>query len=277
MKEVLDEQGILFISDEVQTAWGRTGDHFWGYQAHGITPDIITFAKGIGNGLAIAGVIARAEIMDSIAANSISTFGGNPLSTAGALANLDFMLENDLQTNAKKIGEHMFGRFRHLEESNSIVGDVRGKGLMIGIELVEPGGKSPAPERAARAMEEAKSRGVLIGKGGLYGNTLRITPPMTISMEQADDWLRPIDRVDRGGVVTTVPHWLNGGADEGAPERVGDVYDPSTGDLTKQVAFATPELVDRAVAGAKAAFETWRASSMTQQGEDPLRLPQPHR
>ncbi|MGH8912684.1 MAG: aspartate aminotransferase family protein, partial [Acidimicrobiia bacterium] len=88
MKEVLDREGILFISDEVQTGWGRTGEHFWGYQAHGITPDILTFAKGLGNGLAIAGVVARAEIMDCLSANSISTFGGNPLSTAGALANL---------------------------------------------------------------------------------------------------------------------------------------------------------------------------------------------
>lgn len=187
MKEVLDEYGILFISDEVQTAWGRTGDHYWGFQAHDITPDIITFAKGIGNGLAIAGVIARGEIMDSINANSISTFGGNPLSTAGALANLNFMLDNDLQTNAKKIGEHMFGRLREYQESSAIVGDVRGKGLMMGIELVEPGGTKPAPALAGKVMEETKKRSLLIGKGGLYGNTLRVSPPMTISMEQADD------------------------------------------------------------------------------------------
>ncbi len=115
MKEILDEYGILFVSDEVQTAWGRTGDHYWGFQAHDITPDIITFAKGIGNGLTIAGVIARGDIMDSIKANSISTFGGNPLSTAGALANLNYMLDHDLQTNAKKIGEHLFGRLREFQ------------------------------------------------------------------------------------------------------------------------------------------------------------------
>ena len=107
LKEVLEREGILFISDEVQTGWGRTGEHFWGYEAHGITPDILTFAKGIGNGLAIAGVVARAEVMDCLQANSISTFGGNPLSTAGALANLDYLLENDLQTNALKAGNQL--------------------------------------------------------------------------------------------------------------------------------------------------------------------------
>ncbi|HZD23617.1 MAG TPA: aspartate aminotransferase family protein, partial [Acidimicrobiia bacterium] len=107
MKEVLDEHGILFITDEVQTGWGRTGEHFWGYQAHGLTPDLLTFAKGLGNGLAMAGVVARAGVMDSLGANSISTFGGNPLATAGALANLNYVLEHDLQTNAHKVGNQL--------------------------------------------------------------------------------------------------------------------------------------------------------------------------
>ena len=125
--------------------------------------------------------------MDSIKANSISTFGGNPLSTAGALANLNYMLEHDLQTNAKKIGEHLFGRLREFQAGSEVVGDVRGKGLMIGLELIEPGGTKPAPGLATKAMEEAKKRGLLIGKGGLYGNTLRVSPPLSISMEEADD------------------------------------------------------------------------------------------
>ncbi|MHC4067304.1 MAG: aspartate aminotransferase family protein, partial [Planctomycetota bacterium] len=116
LKEVLDEEGILFITDEVQTGWGRTGDHFWGYQAHGITPDLITFAKGLGNGLAIAGVVGRAKIIDSISANSISTFGGNPLATAGALANLDYVLEHDLQTNAAKVGQQLRTDVEHLQD-----------------------------------------------------------------------------------------------------------------------------------------------------------------
>ena len=159
MKEVLDQHGILFVSDEVQTGWGRTGENFWGYQAHGIVPDLITFAKGLGNGLALGGVIGRAEIVDCLTANSISTFGGNPLATAGALANLEYLLENDLQTNSLKVGRHLRSRLDHLADQFEIVGDVRGKGLMIGVELVHSGGKDPYPEAAARIMEETRHVG----------------------------------------------------------------------------------------------------------------------
>src|ERR1051325_3913233 len=98
---------MLLISDEVQTGWGRTGEHFWGIQAHGVTPDAMTFAKGLGNGLAIGGVVARGDLMDCLTANSISTFGGNPVSTAGALATLDYLLDNDLQANAAKMGDRL--------------------------------------------------------------------------------------------------------------------------------------------------------------------------
>jgi 4-aminobutyrate aminotransferase len=187
MKDVLDEHGILFITDEVQTGWGRTGDHFWGYQAHGITPDVLTFAKGLGNGLAIAGVVASADLMDSLPANSISTFGGNPLSTAGALANLDYVLRHDLQTNASKVGRHLRNRIDGLGERSEIIGEVRGKGLMIGVELVEPGSRRPDAPSAARVMEEARRQGLLIGKGGMYGNVLRIAPPMSLTEEEADE------------------------------------------------------------------------------------------
>ncbi|MGH8874921.1 MAG: aspartate aminotransferase family protein [Acidimicrobiia bacterium] len=187
MKEVLDESGILFISDEVQTGWGRTGEHFWGIEAHGVVPDIMTFAKGVGNGLSIGGVVARTEIMDCLQANSISTFGGNPLAMAGALANLEFILEHDLQTSALKVGSHLKARLDHLRDEFQIIGDVRGKGLMIGVELVHPGGKDPNPEAAALVMEEAKVGGLLIGKGGLHGNCLRIAPPLVLSEEEADE------------------------------------------------------------------------------------------
>ena len=187
MKEVLDEHGILFISDEVQTGWGRTGEHFWGYEAHGITPDVITFAKGLGNGLAMAGVVASAELMDSLPANSISTFGGNPLSTAGALANLRYVLEHDLQTNASKVGRHLRNRIDGLAERSSLVGEVRGKGLMIGVELVEPGTKKPKPAAAAAIMEGARREGLLLGKGGIHGNVLRIAPPLTLTETEADE------------------------------------------------------------------------------------------
>lgn len=181
VKKVLDENGILFISDEVQTGWGRTGEHFWGYQAHGITPDILTFAKGLGNGLSIGGVVARADLMDGLSANSISTFGGNPLSTAAALATLDYLEKHQLQDNAARRGDQVFAGLRPLIGPESIVGDVRGKGLMIGVELVHPGSTEPHPAAAAAVLAETRARGLLIGKGGLYGNVLRIAPPLTIT------------------------------------------------------------------------------------------------
>jgi 4-aminobutyrate aminotransferase len=185
LKDVLDEHGILFISDEVQTGWGRTGEHFWGYQAHGVTPDLLTFAKGLGNGAAIAGVVGTAEIIDCLAANSISTFGGNPLSTAAALANLDYLIENDLQTNASKVGQQLQADLTSLAEEVPNIGEVRGKGLMLGVEFVEPGTTEPDAPTTARVMEEAKAGGLLIGKGGLHGNVLRIAPPLSITSEEA--------------------------------------------------------------------------------------------
>jgi 4-aminobutyrate aminotransferase len=188
--EVLRERGILWISDEVQTGWGRTGEHFWGWQAHGATPDIVTFAKGIGNGLSMGGVIARAEIMDCLTANSISTFGGSPLTSAGALANLRYVLDHDLQANAARHGPMLLDGLRAL--GSPIVGDVRGKGLMIGVELVRPGTGTPgepAPELATAVLEACKRRGLLIGKGGLHGNALRIAPLLTLTAEEAAEGL----------------------------------------------------------------------------------------
>ncbi len=190
MVDVLDEYGIPFVSDEVQTGWGRTGEHFWGIEAHDVVPDMVTFAKGLGNGLALAGVVARPEMMDCIQANSISTFGGNPLACAGGLANLEHLLSHDLQTNARKVGEHLLAHLRELCERIPNLGEVRGKGLMIGIELVEPGGKVPDLAAAAAVMEETKARGLLVGKGGLYNNVLRLAPPMSVTLEEADEGLR---------------------------------------------------------------------------------------
>jgi 4-aminobutyrate aminotransferase len=194
--EVLDRNEILFISDEVQTGWGRTGEHFWGYQAHGITPDLITFAKGLGNGLSIGGVVAPAEIMDSYPALGISTFGGNPLATAGALANLEYLLEHDLQTNALKVGNRLMQNLVPLSEELEVVGEVRGKGLMIGVELVRSDG-SPAPEKAAEVLEAAREEGLLIGKGGLYGNSLRLAPPLSITEEEADEGFARLEKALR--------------------------------------------------------------------------------
>jgi 4-aminobutyrate aminotransferase len=194
MKEVLDEYGILFISDEVQTGWGRTGDHFWGYQAHGMVPDILTFAKGVGNGLALAGVVARADVMNSVPANSISTFGGNPLATTGALANLEYLLSQDLQGNALKMGHIFFERLRPLTDRHPYIAEVRGRGLMVALELCYPDDQlTPWPEAAAALMESCKKRGLLIGKGGLYNNVLRIAPPLSITPAEASEGLDIIE------------------------------------------------------------------------------------
>jgi 4-aminobutyrate aminotransferase len=184
-KEVLDEYGILLISDEVQTGWGRTGEHFWGMQAHDVVPDAMTFAKGLGNGLAIGGVVARGDLMDSLTANSISTFGGNPLATAGALASLNYLLDHDLQANAAKLGGSLLDGLRGVAAAHPILGDVRGKGLMIGLELVEPGSADPSPRAATAVLEAAKERGLLVGKGGLHGNVIRLAPPMTLTEDEA--------------------------------------------------------------------------------------------
>jgi 4-aminobutyrate aminotransferase len=187
--EVLAESGILFISDEVQTGWGRTGDSFWGIQAHGVTPDMMTFAKGLGNGLAIGGVVARGELMDCLGANSISTFGGNPVSTVGARAVLDYLVDHDLQANAAALGAKLISGLREVAAKHPVVGDVRGKGLMVGIEFVEPGGMTPSPAAAVKVLEETRRLGLLVGKGGLHNNVIRLAPPMTLTAEELDEAL----------------------------------------------------------------------------------------
>lgn len=188
-KEVLDRHGILWISDEVQTGWGRTGEHFWGWQAHGSrgAPDIVTFAKGLGNGLPIGGVIARGEVMNSLPANSLSTFGGSPATSAGALANLEHLLEHDLQDNARRVGQVLREALQRGADELPQIADVRGKGLMLGVELVRPGTREAAPELATAVLERARQRGVLVGKGGLNGNVLRIAPPLSLTDAEAGE------------------------------------------------------------------------------------------
>ena len=187
LKKELDNRGVLFISDEVQTGWGRTGEHFWGYQAHGITPDLMTFAKGVGNGLALGGVVASAELLDSLPGNSLSTFGGNPLSSAGALATIRYLLDHDLQGNAQRMGDRLAGHLRPAVDASETVAELRGKGLMQALETVQPGSLEPNAGAAVRIMEEARAAGLLIGKGGLYGNVLRIAPPMTVTEDEVDE------------------------------------------------------------------------------------------
>ena len=188
-KEVLDEHGILLISDEVQTGWGRTGEHFWGISAHGITPDAMTFAKGLGNGFAIGGVVARGELLDGIRGNGISTFGGNPIATAAGNATLDYVLSHDLQRNAAVTGELIISGLKEAAAQLNIIGEVRGRGLMFAVDLVDPATTKPSPPLAARMLEATKERGLLVGKGGLYGSTLRMAPPLTLSEAEAKEGL----------------------------------------------------------------------------------------
>ncbi|MCF3125121.1 aspartate aminotransferase family protein [Streptomyces arenae] len=199
-REVLDEHGILWIADEVQTGWGRTGEHFWGWQAHGRSgpPDILTFAKGIGNGMSIGGVVARAEVMNSLDANSISTFGGSPVTMAAGVANLAYLLEHDLQGNARRVGGLLIERLRAICAQLPVVREVRGRGLMIGIELVEPGTDRPHPEAAAAVLEAAREGGLLIGKGGGHDTSvLRLAPPMSLTVAEAEEGAAILERALR--------------------------------------------------------------------------------
>ncbi|MFD0073130.1 MULTISPECIES: aspartate aminotransferase family protein [unclassified Streptomyces] len=189
-RRVLDRHGILWISDEVQTGWGRTGEHFWGWQAHGQAgpPDILTFAKGIGNGMSIGGVVARAEIMNCLDANSISTFGGSPITMAAGLANLSYLLEHDLQGNARRVGGLLIERVRAAAAGVAAVREVRGRGLMIGLELTEPGTDRADPDAATAVLEAARENGLLIGKGGGHNtSTLRIAPPLSLTVSEAEE------------------------------------------------------------------------------------------
>ncbi|MEV4806177.1 aspartate aminotransferase family protein [Nonomuraea sp. NPDC049421] len=181
-KEVLDEQGILFISDEVQTGWGRTGGSFFGIGDHGVTPDMMTFAKGLGNGFAVGGVVARGDLMDAPHAVGLSTFGGNPIAMAAANATLDYVLDHDLQANAARTGEIIISGLKAAAQRLSVVKDVRGKGLMFAVEL-------ESPAQAGRFMELTKRAGLLAGKGGLYGTAIRMAPPLTLSVDEATEGL----------------------------------------------------------------------------------------
>ncbi|WP_328333145.1 MULTISPECIES: aspartate aminotransferase family protein [unclassified Streptomyces] len=189
-REVLDRHGILWIADEVQTGWGRTGDHFWGWQAHAQNgpPDMLTFAKGIGNGMSIGGVVARADVMNCLDANSISTFGGSPVTMAAGLANLTYLLEHDLQGNARRIGGLLLERLRAVGAQSPLVREVRGRGLMIGVELVKPGTDEANPAAAAAVLEAAREGGLLIGKGGGHDTSvLRIAPPLSLNVAEAEE------------------------------------------------------------------------------------------
>lgn len=198
--EIVRRYGGLCISDEVQTGFGRTGDHFWGFENFGVVPDIVTMAKGLGNGVPVAAVSTRREIAEVVAQRiHFNTFGGNPVSMAQALAVLDVIEEEGLQENARLMGARFLAGFERLKRECALIGDVRGKGLMLGVELVrDRATKEPAKEEAAMVLARARELGVLMGKTGLYGNVLRVKPPMCLTAEDVDfalDVLRDAMRV----------------------------------------------------------------------------------
>ena len=189
--------GGLCIADEVQTGFGRTGDGFWGFESHGVTPDIVTMAKGIGNGCPLAAVVTRSDIAKTLTDRiHFNTFGGNPVSCAQGLATLGVIVEERIQERAKRIGDRIVAGLRDMQLRHPLIGDVRGRGLMIGVELVsDRAAKTPAPQQTAEALERAKDLGLLIGKGGLAGNVLRIKPPMCLTEADADFMLEALDTV----------------------------------------------------------------------------------
>ncbi len=193
--------GGLCIADEVQAGFGRTGTHFWGFETQGAMPDIVTMAKGIGNGCPLAAVVTTPEIAQVLASRiHFNTFGGNPVAMAQGRAVLRVIEKEGLQKNSLEVGAYLTAGFNKLAEKHSLIGEVRGKGLMLGVELVKDRGtKAPATAECAAAFEKCKDLGLLIGKGGLFGNTLRIKPPMCIHQADADFMLEVIDEA-LGGV-----------------------------------------------------------------------------
>jgi len=188
---IVKAAGGLFIADEVQTAWGRTGGKWWGIQQFGVEPDILTSAKGMANGQPIGLTMARTEIADHARFAQISTFGGSPVSMAASLATLGVIEEEKLLFNSQMMGQALRDGLDGLKESFPGIGDVRGMGLMQAIELVKDRGtKEPDPQAANRLLEATRKRGLLVGKGGTYGNALRIAPPLVVTRGQVDDALR---------------------------------------------------------------------------------------
>lgn len=184
--DLVHTNGGLCIADEVQTGFGRTGDHFWGFQMHGIRPDIVTTAKGIGNGFPMAAVITTSEIAKVLNYSShFNTFGGNPLACSIGLKVLQIIKEDDVQHHSKIVGTYFIEELTKLRDEFECVGDVRGKGLMVGVELVK--NKSTIDPLGAvdfvNIWEDCKNMGVLMGRGGLNGNVLRFTPPMCVTKE----------------------------------------------------------------------------------------------
>ncbi len=190
---IVRKYGGIFICDEVQTAWGRTGGKMFGIEHWGVEPDIMTFAKGMANGVPIGATIARPEIADSMKGMSISTFGGNPVTSAAALATIQVIEEENLVENARVMGQRLREGLEGLKQKYPVIGDVRGMGLMQALELVGEN-KRPDAEAVRRLFERTRANGLLIGKGGLMGNVIRLTPPLNVTRDQVDQALKALDQ-----------------------------------------------------------------------------------
>ncbi len=203
--DIVRRYGGLCIADEVQTGFGRTGEHYWGFEHFGVTPDIVVMAKGIGNGAPLGACTTRPSVAEHLKQRlHFNTFGGNPVSVLQGLATLEIIDEENIQQQARELGGYLNGRLLELQDKHPVIGQVRGLGLMLGVELVKNRQtKEPAAAETADVVERAKDRGLLLGKGGLYGNVIRIKPPMCITREDCDFMVDCLDTCfAEGGAVT---------------------------------------------------------------------------
>ena len=202
VSDIVRQYGGVFIADEVQTAWGRTGTRWFGIEHWGVQPDIITSAKGLGNGFPIGLTMAKAEVADAMKGVTISTFGGNPVVTTAARAVLEYIEEHQLARNTEETGAYLRGRLMELREKYCAIGDVRGMGLLQAIELVEDrASKAPATALTLRIMEAARENRIMIGRGGLYGNVIRLSPPMNIGRADVDEFVLRLDAAFAGATA----------------------------------------------------------------------------
>jgi 4-aminobutyrate aminotransferase len=195
IEKIVRNHGGIFISDEVQTGWGRTGGKWFGIEQWGVTPDIMTAAKGLANGSPVGLTVAKPEVADGLKGVTLSTFGGNPITATAAKAVIDFIEDQKLMDNCTETGGYLRSRFEELKDKHELIGDVRGMGLLQAIELVEDREtKAPATAQTAMLMEAMRENRILAGKGGLYGNVIRVSPPMNIGRGDVDNFITALDK-----------------------------------------------------------------------------------